>query len=152
MTFTTIEQLASRCATELGVGTADPLHPAFCSAKDWGGGIAEQRRVVDLVCGQGVQYLDAKKPGRTSRDEERFQRRVRRRAEKIVRERDVDKTGFAPLILIGGAIISWLIGKALDWLLRWWRGDDQAPASVAAICDVMPGVGWRDDGDDGEDE
>lgn len=147
-TFNSIEQLASTCATDIGVGTCEPLHPAFCKSSDFMGGIKEQRRVVDMVCGLGVTYLEAKRPQKTGHDEDRFIRKVRRRAEKTARERDVDKTGFAPLILIGGAIVTWLIQKALDWLLAWWRGTPTAPENVKAMCVGLPGAGWSEDTDD----
>lgn len=146
--YATIEQLSNDCATCIGIGTCEPLHPAFCKSQDFMGGIREQRRVVDLVCGQGVKYLDAKRPGRTSHEEDRFQRKVRRRAERITRAHDVEKTGFAPLILIGGAIVTWLIQKALDWILAWWRGTPTASENVTAMCAGLPGAGWQDDGED----
>lgn len=152
--YTSLSHLSRSCAVDLGVGTADPLHPAFCASPDWGSGIAEQRRVVDMVCGMAVQYLEAKKPRRVQRDEERFLRKVKRRAKRIAEERDADKAekaGFAPVAFIGMVVVGWLIEQALNWLLRWWRSSDNAPQVVATLCSTMPGAGWQDD-DDGEDD
>lgn len=150
-TYISLSHLSRSCAVDIGIGTAEILHPAFCSASDWGAGIAEQRRVVDMVCGLGVQYMDAKPLTRTKHDEERYLRKVRRRAERTAKERDHDKAsaaGFAPLIFIGMSVVSWLIGQALNWLLRWWRSSDNATEVVKTLCWTMPGAGWQDDGED----
>lgn len=151
--YTSLSHLSRSCAVDLGIGTADPTHLAFCRASDWGSGIAEQRRVVDLVCGMGVKYLEAKQPRKVQRDEERFLRRVKRRAERVAKEKDADKAekaGFAPLMFIGAAVVGWLIEQALNWLLRWWRSSDSAPEVVKTLCSTMPGATWQDD--EGDDE
>lgn len=153
-TYTSLSHLSRSCAVDIGIGTADPAHAAFCRSADWGSGIAEQRRVVDLVCGLGVNYLHSKQPRRVQRDEERFLRRVKRRAARIAEEKDADKAekaGFAPIAFIGMVVVGWLIEQALNWLLRWWRSSDNAPAVVATLCATMPGAAWQDDGEDDDD-
>jgi hypothetical protein len=66
----------------------------------------------------------------------------------VVWTRDANGVLHDPLILIGGAIVTWLIQKALDWILAWWRGTPTASENVTAMCAGLPGAGWQDDGED----
>lgn len=135
-----LEELQAACADAVGIGTNEPRYLSCTEQRE---AREAQRQLVDMICGQSVRYFEHAKPASVAKARRRIEKRCRKQ---IAREK---RAGFGPALILLSPVISWILGRAFDWLWGWYRGN---PQSVAAICQSMPqSVVWEED-DDSDDE
>lgn len=141
MTPTSLADLQSHVATACQVG--NPALAASAGNYTCANRNTAERRFTDFV----TRKFAAEMKGRDEIDEverrrinEKIERKARKYAdrEKIPRLSEEhptgsEKCGFVAIGFLIGGLISWLLGKAFDFLWAWWR-EKRASAEVKAIC------------------
>ena len=151
MTPTTLTDLQDHVATACQIGS--PALAASAGNYTAANRQTAERRFTDFV----TKRFAGEMKGRdevSETDRLRINEKLERKARKFAEREKVprlseeyptgsEKCGFVAISFLIGGLISWLLGKALDWLWAWWR-EKRASAEVQAIC----GEAGGDDGDD----
>lgn len=86
----------------------------------------QERLAVDTAVRQGVLMLAQEKPEHREKAMRRFMSRARHNT-----EHELSRVcGFGFILT---ALLSWLIGKALDWLWRYWRDNHEGAALICGM-------------------
>lgn len=143
----TLLDLQSHVATACQIG--NPALSASAGMYTSANRQTAERRFTDYITKRfaaelhGRESVDALQAGKIN---EKLERKARKFAdrEKIPRISEEhpfgsEKCGFVAIGFLIGGLISWLLGKALDYLWRWWN-EKKASAEVAAICGAAAGI------------
>lgn len=91
----------------------------------------QEREFVGVAVIEGVKLLSQEKLPKRERAMDRFLCESKRRAEEALTVGGV--CGFGIVLT---ALISWLIGQALNWIWRWYINTDEAPALICGMVGV----------------